>query len=376
MWKSFLAALLLATIPRAEAGEDLQSFLRQTLTAAREKHHVPAIGALVVRDGRIDAEAAVGVRALGQPEPVTVDDRWHIGSDTKAFTATMIARLVERGVMGFDDTMAASFPAFAAQMDPAYRNVTVRQLLSHTAGLAPLTDPRELPAFFEAIRGKGDIKAQRAAVARAYLSRPPASKAGAFAYSNIGYVIAGAIAESRTGRSWEELMREQVFAPLGIRNAGFGPPGRGGTIDQPRGHERAGTHLEPIEPTQPDADNPPAMGPAGRINITLRDWSRFAQDQLEGELGGGRLLKPETYRLLHTPVTGNYALGWGALVGPSGSPTLLTHEGSNGCWLAEIRIWPGERLVQLVAINAGNQAANDAMGDVAKALHKRLLPAH
>ena len=98
-------------------------------------------------DGKLAAEAALGVRALGShPEPVTTNDRWHIGSDTKAFTATLIARLVEKGVMHFDDTLAASFPAFAEAMDPAYRTITVTQLLSHTAGLPPLTDDKDLPA--------------------------------------------------------------------------------------------------------------------------------------------------------------------------------------------------------------------------------------
>jgi len=151
MRKALFAALLLATILPAGADEGLQAFLRQTLASARAKHPVPAIAALIMKDGRVVAEAAVGVRALGRPEPVSMDDRWHLGSDTKAFTSTMIARLVEQGIMGFDDTLAASFPGFAAEMDPEYRKVTVRQLLSHTAGLPPLTDPRELPVLFDAI---------------------------------------------------------------------------------------------------------------------------------------------------------------------------------------------------------------------------------
>ena len=100
------------------AEEALQHFLEQTLTATREKDHLPAVAALIQIDGKLAAEAPLGVRALGHPEPVTTNDRWHIGSDTKAFTATLIARLVERGVMHFDDTLAASFPAFAEAIDP------------------------------------------------------------------------------------------------------------------------------------------------------------------------------------------------------------------------------------------------------------------
>ena len=128
-----LAVLALVhTTGPAYADAALQTFLEQTLAAARDKDHLPAVAALVQIDGKIEAEAALGVRALGHPDPVTTADRWHIGSDTKAFTATLIARLVEQGVMRFDDTLAASFPAFAEDMDPAYRNVTVDTIASAT----------------------------------------------------------------------------------------------------------------------------------------------------------------------------------------------------------------------------------------------------
>ena len=191
----------------AQADTGLQSFLEQTLAAAREKDHLPAVAALIQIDGKIAAEAALGNRALGHPEPVTVNDRWHIGSDTKAFTATMIARLVDQGVMKFEDTLAGSFPDFADKMDPAFRGITVLQLLSHTAGLPPLTDDKELPEFNSVIKSVDGVKAQRAALARKYLTNPPASKVGEFKYSNVGFIIAGAIAEARTGKTWEELIR-------------------------------------------------------------------------------------------------------------------------------------------------------------------------
>jgi len=379
MRKALFAALLLATILPAGADEGLQAFLRQTLASARAKHPVPAIAALIMKDGRVVAEAAVGVRALGRPEPVSMDDRWHLGSDTKAFTSTMIARLVEQGIMGFDDTLAASFPGFAAEMDPEYRKVTVRQLLSHTAGLPPLTDPRELPVLFDAIRGNAEIKTQRAAAARKYLSMPPASKPGEFAYSNVGYIIAAAIAEAKTGKSWEELVTEQVFAPLGIRHAGFGAPGKGGVADEPRGHRDMAGVLQPMDPFDPESDNPQAMGPAGRINITLRDWARFAEDQLEGALGRGKLLRPGSYRELQKPVqtphTGNYALGWAVLDDAEGRPLILGHTGSNGYWYSDVRMWPKDRLVQLIAINAGNADAKAALAWVQMSLRLRLRPA-
>jgi D-alanyl-D-alanine carboxypeptidase len=370
--KRLIAFIFLAGSALAHGDTGTQAFLEQTLAAAREKDHLPAVAGLIQIDGTIVAEAALGDRALGHPEPVTVDDRWHIGSDTKAFTATMIARLVEQGAMKFEDTLAASFPAFADKMDPAYRGITVTQLLSHTAGLPPMTDDKELPEFIAVLKSADGVKAQRAALARKYLTMPPVSKPGEYKYSNLGFIIAGAIAEARTGKTWEELIREQIFTPLGITNAGFGAPGPMGK--EPCGHDEVKGKLVPLDPATPEADNPPALGPAGTINITLKDWARFAQDQLDGVHCHGKLLKPETYRKLHTPLTTNYALGWGVKLGADGVPELLTHDGSNGYWVADVRIMPKHNMIFLVVTNAGNAAANLAIRDIGKPLKERLKP--
>ena len=365
---------IFATLCYAAPDSGLQNFLEQTLTTVREKEHLPAVAGLVQIDGKVAAEAAIGVRALGHPQPVTINDRWHIGSDTKAFTATMIARLIEQGVMKFDDTLAASFPAFADKMDPAYRGVTVFQLLSHTAGLPPLTEDKDAAEFEAIVKSVNGVKAQREAVARKYLTMPPASKVGEYKYSNVGFIIAGAIAEAKTGKTWEELIREQIFEPLGIMNAGFGPPGAPGKFDQPYGHKEVDGKLVPFDPAYPKADNAPTLGPAGTINITLKDWMRFAQDQLDGVHGHGKLLKAETYRKLHTPVTGNYALGWGAKLDDAGVPLVITHNGSNGNWVAEVRIMPKHDIIILLATNSGTDGANQAMKEIGQPLRDCLKP--
>lgn len=366
-------ALALAAAPwLARADEALQKFLEQTVAAAREKHQLPAVAALVQVKGKLGANAATGVRAADQAERVTLADRWHIGSDTKAITATMIARLVEQKVLGFEDTLAASFPAFARDIDAGYRAVTVAQLLSHTAGLPALTDPKDLPLFFATINALTGVQAQRAAVARKYLSMAPSTKAGDYAYSNLGYIVAGAIAEQRTGKPWEQLVRELVFAPLGIANAGFGPPSTPGKLDQPLGHVEIARKLTPLDPGRTTADNPPALGPAGTIHIALEDWARFAQDQLDGAAGRGKLLRPETYRRLQTPVTGSYALGWGVRLAPDGSPDVLMHAGSNGYWLAFAQIRLKREVILLIAINAGGAAASQALREIGTAVTEQL----
>ncbi len=372
--KALITLTLLVSSALVRADADLQAFLERTLAAARDQHRLPAVAALVQIDGGIAAEAALGVRALGRANAVTPRDRWHLGSDTKAITATLIVRLAEQGVLRLDDTLAAAWPGIAADMHPDHRNTTLKQLLSHTAGLPPLTDDNELPPFLAAIRSARGVQAQRSAIARHYLAQAPASKAGEFAYSNVGYIVAGAVAEARTGKRWEDLVRSLIFAPLGITQAGFGAPGRSGAFDQPRGHRELAGRLVAIDPTDTEGGNVPALGPAGTVHMPLRDWLRFAQDQLDGVHGRGKLLQAAGYSALHTPVTENYALGWGVLAGADGKPQLLTHSGSNGHWLADIRIMPKHDMIFLVVMNAGNDAASQALVDVGKALKERLKP--
>jgi len=361
---SMCAALILLTSAAAYADIALQSYLEGALAWLRHRDNNPAIAALVQIDGKIAAQAAIGSRALGHPEPVTIDDRWHIGSDTKAFTAALIGTLVDGKVLTFEDTLEDSLPKLAKTLHPAYRRVTLRQLLSHTAGLPALSNTEtEFPAAIGAVRSVRGVSAQRMTLTEYYLARPPAFPAGTFHYSNLGYIIAGAIAEAHTGETWERLMRKHVFEPLGITNVGFGPPGHAGRYDQPLGHGEASGQV-PLDPADTGSDNPAWMGPAGTVSISLKDWAVFAQDQMNGALGHGKLVKQATYKTLQTPVSENYALGWGAWLDTDGTPKLLTHEGSNGYWVAAIMIYPKKQTIILAATNFGGPAGKRSIEDL------------
>src|SRR5207248_3810584 len=102
---------------------------------------------------------------------------------------------------------------------------------------------------------------------------PPDTK---FIYSNAGYSIAGHMAEKVTGKSWEDLMREKIFRPLGMTTAGFGAPGTRARNDQPRGHKADGSAVEP----GPGADNPVAIAPANAVHCSISDWAKFAAANL------------------------------------------------------------------------------------------------
>ena len=189
-----------------------------------------------------------------------------------------------------------------------YRDVNLMDLLSHRAGLPPnpdeawinstYTDPRPLPLL------------RQEYAQRALADTPVATPRGESHYSNSGAMIAAAIAERITGKTYEELMQAEVFVPLDMQ-AAFGPTVRGQNL----GHKAN----QPIAGLM--ASNPLMMAPDGEIHLSMQDWAKFALDQLHGEQGKGKMLKQETYVLLHTAQGDTHAaLGWGCLLYTSPSP--------------------------------------------------------
>jgi CubicO group peptidase (beta-lactamase class C family) len=173
------------------------------------------------------------------------------------------------------------------------------------------------------------------------------------------------MAEQVSGRSWEDLMRERLFEKLEMASAGFGPPGLPSAVDQPWGHRANKTgDVKAVHD-----DNPAVMGPASNAHMTLSDWAKFASLHLRGAQGKARLLKPATFRALHTPPRGEtYAGGW--IVGErswAGGKTLM-HSGSNTSWYASIWIAPARDTVYLAATNQGGDAGETAANEAIEAL--------
>lgn len=333
----------------------------EILTQALAGSTTPGMAALVIRDFRAERELVAGVRVLGQTAPVERGDRWHLGSDGKAMTATMVARLVEQGVLAWDRSLAQMLPQFTQTMHESYRDVTLPDLMSHRSGLpANLSDAHA--DFFNAFH---DDPTPRPAQRLGYLDRalreePVAAKRVDFSYSNTGFVLAAACAEQATGRDFETLMLSEVFRPLRMRTISFHQYGGPG---EPSGHVDGRVANQRLDV------NPRMFAPAGGISTSLPDWSRFCIDQMRGDHGRGRILRTETYRFLHTPqgATTFAALGWGRLdvaVGRRG-PALF-HAGSDGNWTALVMLFHETGNGVLVACNAfqsmrGERAANEAM---------------
>lgn len=311
--------------------------------------HVPGMALLEVRDGIALPEVVRGVRANGTPDAVVPGDPWHIGSNAKPMTAILIARLVQQGKLSWSTPLGRLLPSLAGSMRAEYRDATLVDLLSHRSGLPENTDIAFLESFYDR---HDPLPQQRLAYVARALRDAPAAARGTYRYSNTGFILAAVVAENATHVPYEVLVRTEVFEPLGMPGAGFGPTSAG----QPLGHEGGKPQLGPR------ADNPSMFAPAGGIFMPMQDWAKFAIDQIEGAHGKGRLLSQAGYAFLQSPIEGGDAhangLDWG--VHRQAFGILLTHNGSNGYWYAVIGVSPESRNAILVAANA----AEDAQGDV------------
>ena len=283
-----------------------------------------------------------GVRSLGMSTAVTKADAWHIGSDTKSMTATLVGRLFEAGHLRWDMTVSELLSSTFSDIRSEYRQATLIDLLSHHAGLP--RDAREDSITFSV--GLKDARAERLAYARLVLTQPSvAAPRTTTNYSNAGYVVVGAMLERVMGASWETLIVEHLFAPLKMRSAGFGPPATPGRIDAPVGHARG--HDNKLHPwtTPALADLPSVMGPAGLVHVSLNDLLAYLEAHRDRP---ERLLTRATWDKLQTPPYGDgYALGWGV-----DGKGRLSHEGSNGMWLVSVLVDRPSGMVFAGALNA------------------------
>jgi CubicO group peptidase (beta-lactamase class C family) len=371
------ACVTLLLLAVAGAAQTSPASLDTLLEPIREANRLPALAAAVVKGGQTVAIGAVGLRKEGSSEPVTVDDKWHIGSCTKSMTAALAGMLVEEGKLRWDTTLAEMFPDLASQMQTEWRTVTLEQLLSHHGGAPHELDENGLWGRLWQRAGKPP-REQREYLTRELLTKQkPAPPPGTtYVYSNAGYALVGHAIENLLDRPWEDVLRERLFQPLGMASAGFGAPASVGKVDQPWGH-KAGPDgiLEPVAPGL-QADNPAAIGPGGTVHCSIGDLARYAAWQLRGARGEGRLLHPETFERLHTPFASDseYAFGWVATQRPWGGGTVLTHAGSNTMFYAVIWIAPEKDFAVVVCTNAGGDIAEKATDTAAAALIHEYLP--
>jgi CubicO group peptidase (beta-lactamase class C family) len=377
----FLLALLCVVAPAAAQ----ERSLNDTLEPLRIKYGLPALAGAVAVKGRIVAAGAVGTRVHDRKIPVTLDDRFHLGSDTKAMTATIAGMLVDEGKLRWDSTVGEILGSDIPGLHPKFAAIRLEQLLSHSSGIP--TDTKEMIDLY--ISGDNyDYNLsdyRKRIIGIVGKSEPVVPQGSPFQYSNFGYITAGAMIEKVTGQPWEILIRERIFNPLKLSSAGLGPQATMGKIDAPIGHDVTDGKISPRF-WGPAADGPPVMGPAGIAHMSIRDFARWAAWNAGEGKRGPALVKPDTLKFIHaskvktpvlenpkpgTPKTGEYAFGWGVVTFPWTGHPILTHNGSNSMNLAIVFVDPIEDIAIVGTTNFPGGKADAALLELVKTLYEQ-----
>jgi CubicO group peptidase (beta-lactamase class C family) len=253
---------------------------------------VPGLAVAIVKDGKVVLAKGYGVRRMGDPAPVDAHTRFGIASNTKLFTATALAMLVEEGKVEWDKPVINYLPAFAMSDPYVTHELTVRDLLVHRSGLG---------------LGAGDLlwwppsTYNRKDIARRIRYIPLATSfRSAYAYDNVLYLVAGELIEAVSGKTWEEFVRTRILNKVGMTDSDVRHSGatEGGNV--------AGTHAEvndtvrPVNPFASDNTNP-----AGGIMTGAADMAKWLMVQLDsGRVAdGSRLFSPASAKQLWREVT-------------------------------------------------------------------------
>jgi CubicO group peptidase (beta-lactamase class C family) len=330
---------------------------------------VPGLSVAIVKDGKVVLAKGYGVRRMGASNPVDAQTRFGIASNTKLFTATALAILVEEGKLEWDKPVINYLPGFAMSDPFVTHELTVRDLLVHRSGLG---------------LGAGDLlwwppsTYNRKEIARRIRYIPlSTSFRSAYAYDNVLYLIAGELIEAVSGQSWEDFVRSRILQKVGMTNSDVRHSGatQAGNV--------AGTHAEvndtvrPVAPFTSDNTNP-----AGGIMAGAADMAKWLLVQLDsGKVAdGSRVFSPASAKQLWREVTptpigeipgglpelahlratmAGYALGLG--VRDYRGHILRQHTGGLPGYLSKVAMIPDLRLGVAVLTNQESGAAYDAI---------------
>jgi CubicO group peptidase (beta-lactamase class C family) len=331
--------------------------LEVTIQETIEEFDIPAMAAMTIYGDKIVDSAVAGVRVRGTDEKATLDDLWHLGSCTKSMTATCAGRLIEKGILKWESTIAETLPEFGETILPAYRNVTLRELLEHRSGIPGDVMQKEMwKDAFERVGSELSAHEQHRLFCRDTLQLEPHGKIGTYQYSNQGYAVAGYMCAVAANDTFENVMQRELFEPLNMKSVGYGSP-------LSRGDKNLCGHTGEGKPVLLPFDNPIGMAPAGLVHCTMEDWSKYAAEHLLGSKGKSDLLSKQTFDSLHTPSVHDenaYAVGWIATTRPWGNGRVLTHSGSNTMFFCTVWIAPNRNFAVLVACNQGPPASTAA----------------
>jgi len=333
------------------------SALYYNMDSIRRKHRVPEMGCAVVSSKGIIALELSGYHRIDKQtaaDSAKSSDYFHIGSNAKAITGFIAATLVEKGAIQWDTRFFEFYPGWLKNADPAYKNITLKDLLSHRAGIQPFTNGEK-----EKVPGiKGAKTEKRIAFAKYVLKQAPVKKTKqAYTYSNAGYTLAALMLEKASGKTWEELMQNTMNDRLHL-NVGFGWPNLTDT-SQPWGHWDEKGVLMPLPPSL--NYNLSMIEPAGDIKMTMPSYAEYIQLQMLGLKGIDTVLKASTYRFLHFGLP-EYVIGWANV--RVREKELSQHEGSAGTFHVLTSICATDDIAYVIFCNSAGDETDRALTEL------------
>jgi CubicO group peptidase (beta-lactamase class C family) len=308
-----LVALFLTTSSYVAAQTATQKVAKfDEVMALASKYQTFNGSVLVAENGKVIYKKGFGLANMEWNIPNTPETRFRLGSITKQFTATLILQLVEQGKIKLDGKLSDYLPDYRKDVG---EKVTIHQLLTHTSGIPSYTG---LPGFIRDVsRNPYAVDEFVKKFASNDLEFEPGSK---FSYNNSGYFLLGAIIEKITGRPYEQVIKEKIFEPLGMKNSGYD---HAATILEKRASGYIKTRDGYLNAPYLDMSLPYA---AGSLYSTVEDL--FLWDQA---LYTDRLLSEQSKAVMYKPYLQNYAYGWVITKAKLGSgPETVTSIGHNG----------------------------------------------
>lgn len=330
--------------------QELDAYIADTV----QTWDIPGVALAVVKDDAVVFARGYGHRALDSALPVTEHTLFEIGSITKSFTATAIAMLVDEGRLHWDDPLTRYLPDLQFADPYVTRAITLRDVLTHRSGLT-------VPMISEL--GCSRTEALR----RLRYLDPSTTFRDKYAYKNINYILAGEVVAAVTGQSWEQLIQERIFTPLGMNDSLPScktlPPG--GNVATPHALIDGTLQAIPFSDLENDA-------PAAAILSTAADmaqWMRLhlnrgTHNQVQW-LSPGLLREMQTlqivfpadgpaqgflYPLVHEPRYAGYGFGW--RIRDYLGRSLVAHVGGVDGMATSIVMIPEERVGVVVLFNA------------------------
>ena len=332
---------------------DLAAKVAAAVTDVINKTHVPSASVGIVQNGRVTYIAAFGQARLSPALPASPDMHYAIGSISKQFTAACILILAEQGKLTLDDPVAKYFPELTRA-----REVTIRNLLSHTSGYEDYA-PQDytIPAWTKPTTAQ--------AIVHEWATKPLDFDPGTqYQYSNTNFNIVGLIVEKVSGEPFWKFLSARVLAPLGMTK----------TIDLDTQHgqlEPTGYFRNALGPLRPALMEAPGWYFAdGEMAMPVGDLLKW-----DISLMNQSLLKPASYAAMETEMrlkNGQGArYGLGVSLGVRDGRRVVSHGGEVGGFVASNTVFPDDKIAIVVLTN---QEASAAAGAIGRAIATLLLP--